>query len=191
MDEIDIGKESVAIEAIEGQLALNNKNYELALEKFSKYYRTNSNEKNALLIAELIKVEQSNNEAASFLLEHTQKHPSHNRAQSKLAHLYLSLSPSKSIPIYESLLTAQTNNTTFLNNIAWAYGELGETAKGIVYANKAYKLDETNAAIIDTYVSLLIKDNNIALAKSVILKALESDSSNPDLIDLKEKVETL
>jgi putative PEP-CTERM system TPR-repeat lipoprotein len=57
---------------------------------------------------------------------------------------------------YQAIIAIDGSNALALNNLAWISGELGDP-KAIGYAERALKLAPNNAAILDTYGMLLVK----------------------------------
>ena len=62
---------------------------------------------------------------------------------------------------YQAVIAIDANNAVALNNLAWISGELGDP-KALSYAERAAKLVPNNAAILDTYGSLLVKKGESA-----------------------------
>ncbi|PWG02765.1 tetratricopeptide repeat protein [Sphingosinicella humi] len=62
------------------------------------------------------------------------------------------------VRVYEGLRRRLGDrDAVMLNNLAWAYSELGDYGKALPLAEKAWKLDEDNPATADTYGWLLFK----------------------------------
>ena len=57
---------------------------------------------------------------------------------------------------YQAVVVQQPDNAMYLNNLAWALGELGDP-KALAQAEKALALAPTNPAILDTTGVLLVK----------------------------------
>lgn len=62
------------------------------------------------------------------------------------------------IAIYEQLRARLGNNdATILNNLAWAYSEMGELERAVPLARRAWTLDRDNPATADTFGWILFK----------------------------------
>jgi putative PEP-CTERM system TPR-repeat lipoprotein len=62
---------------------------------------------------------------------------------------------------YQAAIAIDGNNAIALNNLAWIGGELGDP-KALGYAERAVKLAPNNAAVLDTYGTLLVKQGETA-----------------------------
>ena len=62
---------------------------------------------------------------------------------------------------YQAVIAIDGNNAIALNNLAWIGGEIGDP-KALGYAERAVKLAPNNAAILDTYGTLLVKKGETA-----------------------------
>jgi putative PEP-CTERM system TPR-repeat lipoprotein len=73
---------------------------------------------------------------------------------------------------YEWLAQKAPADQQVLNNLAWAYGETGD-ARALATAEKAFRMNEANAAVADTYGSMLLHSGKIAEAAGVLRRAVE------------------
>jgi len=62
---------------------------------------------------------------------------------------------------YELLAQKYPNDQHVLNNLAWAYGENGDS-RAVATAEKAFRINEANAAVADTYGWMLFDSGKIA-----------------------------
>jgi len=81
---------------------------------------------------------------------------------------------------YQTLIAQQPDNAVFLNNLAWASGELNDP-KALSYAEKAVGLAPDNGAILDTLGSLLIKKGDVAQGVEKIRQAVQLAPAAADI----------
>jgi tetratricopeptide (TPR) repeat protein len=93
----------------------------------------------------------------------------------------------EAITSYEKLLALQPNNLVAMNNLAWLYADVNPV-KAEELAAVAYKMAPDSVDIVDTYVGVLLKNNQPARADEILQKAI---SLYPDNKMLQEKMEIL
>ena len=89
----------------------------------------------------------------------------------------------EAIRIYEDLrVQTGDNDAMMLNNLAWAYGELGDYRSALPLAKRAWQLDRDNPGTADTFGWLLFK-SGIGKAQGLILleRAANAAPSNGDI----------
>lgn len=84
------------------------------------------------------------------------------------------------INIYESLRARLGNgDATILNNLAWAYSELGDYDRAVPLARRAWSLDRDNPATADTFGWILFKSGrNRAQAMALLEQAARGAPSD-------------
>jgi len=73
---------------------------------------------------------------------------------------------------YELLAQKYPNDQHVLNNLAWAYGENGDS-RAVATAEKAFRINEANAAVADTYGWMLFDSGKIAEGIGILRRAVE------------------
>ena len=73
---------------------------------------------------------------------------------------------------YQALIAQQPDNVVYLNNLAWASGEINDP-KALSYAEKAASLAPDNGPILDTLGTLLIKKGDVAQGVEKIRQAVQ------------------
>lgn len=98
-----------------------------------------------------------------------------------LANAYLNGKQNKKAAIYfEKSLELQPDNIVALNNLAWLYG-LENNPRALVLAEKAYTLKSDMPGVIDTYGWILLKNNKITDALSLLKQAAEKLPDIPEV----------
>ena len=75
------------------------------------------------------------------------------------------------IPQYEWLAQNRPRDQQVLNNLAWAY-DANADARALATAETAFKLDENNPAVADTYGWMLYRNERFAEAVEVLRRAV-------------------
>jgi predicted Zn-dependent protease len=81
---------------------------------------------------------------------------------------------------YEALVALQPDNVMFLNNLAWAAGNLGDP-KALSYAEKAAALAPANPSVLDTLGMLLVKQGNVKQGLEKVQKAAQLAPNQSDI----------
>jgi putative PEP-CTERM system TPR-repeat lipoprotein len=81
---------------------------------------------------------------------------------------------------YQAVVGLQPENASYLNNLAWVAGELGDP-KALSYAEKAAGLAPDNPAVLDTLGTLLIKKGDVTQGVERIRRAAQLAPSQGDI----------
>jgi putative PEP-CTERM system TPR-repeat lipoprotein len=81
---------------------------------------------------------------------------------------------------YQAIVAQQPDNAAFLNNLAWASGELGDP-KALSYAEKASVLAPANPAILDTLGMLLVKKGDVTQGLEKLQQAAHLAPNQSDI----------
>jgi Flp pilus assembly protein TadD len=73
--------------------------------------------------------------------------------------------------LYRRMLEVQPNNAAFLNDLAWALGQLGD-ANAIGYAEKANQLAPNQPAMMDTLGMLQVQQGQVEKGTELLRKAV-------------------
>jgi len=162
---------------LKAQLSLKQGNTGSATEQFSMLYAENPTNVFALNWAQSSIKDGNKAKAIEIIERHEKLQPLDVANQALLAELLLESNPVKSKQLYLGLNETHPNNIAVLNNLAWAYYNLGEFEKALPHAEQVYKLSKSNITI-DTYAMLLISNNKGDKAIELI-----NDKGNKTFID--------
>ena len=81
---------------------------------------------------------------------------------------------------YQALVAQQPDNVMYLNNLAWAAGELGDP-KAVSYAEKAVALSPANANVLDTLGTILVKKGDVTQGLEKLQKASQLAPNQGDI----------
>ena len=81
---------------------------------------------------------------------------------------------------YERLLKLNANDVEVLNNLAQVANRQGDKA-ALEYAERAYQLANSNAAVLDTIGWVLVRQGQLDRGTSLLRDARLRDSSNPEI----------
>ena len=144
------------IQFIKGRLELMSGNMPASLQAFQNSYAKQPNAATALFIADHLAKLNSEQEAKSFIEQHTSQHgPDHN-LQTFHANLLLNTDTEQSMLMYQQLLDEEPNNIVALNNYAWLLADHGKAEQAKPYAERAIQLIPNHPDILDTYGKILL-----------------------------------
>ena len=88
----------------------------------------------------------------------------------------------KMIVVYEKVLAVQPKTVVALNNLAWAYGKLGQNIeKALRLAKSASALAPANASVLDTLAQIQMMNQLEADAIATLEEAKSLDLTSPDV----------
>lgn len=115
------------------------------------------------------------------LLSWIQKHPDDYTTRFYLATVYQNAQQdTKAIAAYEKILGGTPDNAAVLNNLAWLYS-LKDNPKALDYAEKAYRLTQTDPGILDTYGWILVKHGKTQKGLRLLAQAMEQIPDNLEI----------
>jgi len=115
--------------------------------------------------------------AAAWLKEHPKDMPFRlYMAQSSIARR----DNAAAIPHFRALLEMQPDNAAWLNNLAWAAGQVKDP-KALEYAEKANALAPNQAAIMDTLGALLVEQGDVDRGLTLLRKASTMAPQSPTI----------
>lgn len=171
---------------LKAQLNLSQDKANEASEQFSELYSVNPSNQIVLSWAQSYLKQGNQSKAIEVLEKHEQVHSLNSPNKALLAELLLKVNPLKSKELYLDLNNQHPNNVAVLNNLAWAYYNLGEYSKGLTYAEQVYNLSKSSITL-DTYAMLLIANKQEAMSIDLITRdeneSLMNDSLKLTLIE--------
>ena len=169
-------------ELLEGNTYLLSGKTDLALDSFQKAFQIQADAKLAIRIADVMIMQGAVNDAVQFLQKQlvTQFIDSYpilfHLAELQQARKHYP----QAIEYYQRLLKLRPEQTSLLNNLAWIY-MLTDDPKAVALAEKAYKKQPDSADFADTYGVILLKNNKLNKAISVLNEAVNLAPDNKDI----------
>lgn len=109
--------------------------------------------------------------AISMMEDWLAQHPEDAKVRLSLADMHLRLHKYKEASAqYELLLKAEPNNPLVLNNLAWAYGELGDD-RAIATAEQAMRAAPNSPSVADTLGYLLVRSGDASRGIEILKEA--------------------
>lgn len=168
---IKVAPDSAAGYVLKGDALLATKKNEQALEAFDKAWSFIQNQDIALRRFKVTRRLSGIEQAVPILTGWLKQQPDDAGVALELATAYLIDKQNKKAAIYfEKVLRLQPDNVVALNDLAWLYG-LENNPRALELAEKAYRLQSKSPGIIDTYGWILLKNNKIAEALTMLKQA--------------------
>ncbi|MDO6425517.1 PEP-CTERM system TPR-repeat protein PrsT [Thalassotalea sp. 1_MG-2023] len=172
----DKGVEHPFINAIAGQVAVLEKDYEAAVEHFSEAYSLESSAQNAIYLARALRFTGKQKEAEAVLEKHLATEPNV-KMRMLLASLYTDNSAEKKIAQYELALQESPDNLIILNNLAWAHYTQNNLAKAKQYISKAYDVKSDYLPVLETY-GVILHALNDEQSADILKQAMNAGSTD-------------
>ncbi len=144
------------VNEIYGDIYLSNKFFSKAVNHYQKSIASNPGVTRYIKLANSYAKDKNIKHAIATLTKANELYPNEKRILFAQGNLYqLNNKPHRAIELYEKIINTSPNDTTVLNNLAYAYIDINNK-KSLKYAHQAYKIAPTNVAIIDTLAWVLI-----------------------------------
>ena len=156
---------------LEGELLVNQKKYNEAVNAYSEAMKRGSSPAIAIRLHTFLQRAGKQGEATKLASGWIRDHP-----KDVVMRLYLADRELKRRDFaeaakgYKEILSIQPENTHALNNLAWTLGELKDP-DALGYAEKAYRLAPANAAIADTFGWMLVERGDAKRGVEILAKA--------------------
>lgn len=165
-------KNSPEAQGLQGQIYLLTKQYAKAQPLLVEHYQAFPSSNAAIYLYQLFSEQGLEQKGIDALSTHIEQYPQDVKVITLLADRYLRQLSDKAIPLYQSLIELNGNNTFAMNNLAWLLSEKNELAQAQAHAEKAAQLEPANPHILNTLGTIYIKQNKKDLALKVLSKAL-------------------
>lgn len=166
------------IDNLTGQLAIERKDYPLAVESFSQAYEKFSNRRNVISLARALKFNDQQSEAEVLLTDYLNNNPEEMAIKLLLANLYSFSDQQKSIEQYKAILQEQPDNVLALNNLAWGQYENELNVQALANIEKAYAKQPHSILILESYGVILIANNQYNQGVKVLKQAISKGSKD-------------
>ncbi len=163
---------------IRGDAALKQNDLSTALAEYKSAWNIKPSSQLGKQIFLIFKQSNANDQATAFMNEWLTKIPSSSTANTLQAHSYLSeKNYQDAIPLLEDLASRQSNNVSHINNLAWAYLEIGDS-RAEEMARKAHALAPNDPTILDTLGWIMVKKGETQEGLQHLRKAAELSPKN-------------
>lgn len=163
---------------LEGNVWLSKKDYK---KSYSAYQAAWQKQQSADLAMKLFATANNNQEfdnAIKPLLTWMNKNPDDQTTRFYLATTYQNANRYEhAITEYEYILKGAPDSVAVLNNLAWLYS-LNNDPKALDYAEKAYRLTQSEPGILDTYGWILVKQGKTDKGLRLLEQAMEQIPDN-------------
>ena len=166
---------------LKGDVYLADKKLDKASEMYKKAYNIEQNDRILFTLVDLLIAQKKQAEAIKLLNGAVEKNNKNIAAHFKLATIYQQQNnPQQAEAHYKAMLTQQADNVLALNNLAFLYSQQNDP-RALEYGKKAYDKAPESAAILDTYGSILIKQNQAKEGLALLEKAAGLSPKEPNI----------
>lgn len=169
---------------LEGDLFYKQKQYSDAIASYRESWNSTPTEDLAEKILGLMLENSSQKSSQAFFTEWVQHFPKSPRpylVQSQ--HHFQAKQLPKAIKTLEAGLTATSNSSELLNNLAWFHFKNGDIETALKIARSAYDANKSSANIVDTYGWILVESGQTQLGIKYLEEALALAPSSTDISD--------
>lgn len=184
----DKGVSNNIITMTTAKVAIQEKQYDLAIELYSELYEQVPNSTGAINLARALQFSKQGAEAELVLENYLTNIVNDNRVRMLLAELYDmnnvdNNKSTKIISTYQQIVKDQPNNLAALNNLAWQQYQSDDLVNAQLNIEKALYLAPDNNAIAESYGVILVANKRYEEAIEVLVNVINQGS-----IDVSAKV---
>ena len=184
----DKGVSNNIITMTTAKVAIQEKQYDLAIELYSELYEQVPNSTGAINLARALQFSKQGAEAELVLENYLTNIVNDNRVRMLLAELYGmnnvdNNKSAKIITIYQRIIKDQPNNLAALNNLAWQQYQSDDLVNAQLNIEKALYLAPDNSAIAESYGVILVANKRYEEAIEVLVNVIKQGP-----IDVSAKV---
>ena len=166
---------------LKGDVYLADKKLDKAAEMYQKAYNIEPNDRILFIVVDLLVTQKKQANAIKLLNGALEKNNKNIAAHFKLATIYQQQNNLQQAEAhYKAMLTQQADNVLALNNLAFLYSQQNDP-RALEYGKKAYEKAPESAAILDTYGSILIKQNQAKEGLALLEKAAGLSPKEPNI----------
>ncbi len=166
---------------LKGDVYLADKKLDKASEMYQKAYNIEQNDRILFPLVDLLIAQKKQAEAIKLLNGALEKNNKNIAAHFKLATIYQQQNDTQQAEAhYKAMLTQQADNALALNNLAFLYSQKNDP-RALEYGKKAYEKAPESAAILDTYGSILVKQNQAKEGLALLEKAAGLALKEPNI----------
>jgi putative PEP-CTERM system TPR-repeat lipoprotein len=166
---------------LKGDAYLGDKKLDKAAEMYQKAYKIERNDRILFTAVDLLIAQKKQAEAIKLLNGVLEKNNKNIAAHFKLATIYQQQNNIQQAEAhYKAMLTQQADNALALNNLAFLYSQQNDP-RALEYGKKAYEKAPESAAVLDTYGSILVKQNQAKEGLVLLEKAAGLALKEPNI----------
>ncbi|MFC4700485.1 XrtA/PEP-CTERM system TPR-repeat protein PrsT [Glaciecola siphonariae] len=153
-----------------------------ALDDARASFEDNPKTDNLIVLVQALDMTGQADAAYQLVEQFSQANPNDMRVKLLLAQRQISKDSQQAIKTYSEMLEKTPNSFVVLNNLAYLLMEDGDLDTAAGLAKRAYDLQPDNAATVDTYAQILIRQNNIEDAVEAYNKVMSDEVTNEEVI---------
>ena len=166
---------------LKGDVYLADKKLDKAAEMYQQAYNIEQNDRILFTLVDLLIAQKKQAEAIKLLNGAVEKNNKNIAAHFKLATIYQQQNNTQEAEVhYKAMLIQQADNVLALNNLAFLYSQKNDP-RALEYGKKAYEKAPDSAAILDTYGSILVKQNQAKEGLVLLEKAAGLALKEPNI----------
>jgi len=172
------GVEHHLVDSVFGSIALEEKNFEQAVESFSSAFDQKQSGENAIQLARALKFNGQQQEAEKVLESFLENNSNNSKIRFLLAELYSVDDRNKKIIQYKIISEVAPENVIALNNLAWNHYKVGNVERALQNIEKAYNLAAGNVVILESYGVILEAAGKYSDAINILEQAIVKGSND-------------
>jgi putative PEP-CTERM system TPR-repeat lipoprotein len=166
---------------LKGDVYLADKKLDKASEMYQKAYNIEPNDRILFIIVDLLVIQNKQANAIKLLNNALEKNNKNIAVHFKLATIYQQQNNTQQAEAhYKAMLAQQADNALALNNLAVLYSQQNDP-QALEYGKKAYEKAPESAAVLDTYGSILVKQNQAKEGLVLLEKAAGLALKEPNI----------
>ena len=166
---------------LKGDVYLADKKLDKASEMYQKAYKIEPNDRILFIMVDLLVIQKKQANAIKLLNSALEKNNKNIAVHFKLATIYQQQNNTQQAEAhYKAMLAQQADNALALNNLAVLYSQQNDP-QALEYGKKAYEKAPESAAVLDTYGSILVKQNQAKEGLFLLEKAAGLALKEPNI----------
>ncbi len=145
-------------------------------------YEDNAKIDNLFVLVQALEQSNQPEESYAVIKTHTETFPNDMSAKLLLAERQISSDTQQAIVTYREMLERTPDNFVVLNNLAYLLMEEGDIAGAEGFAKKAYEIQPSNVATVDTYAQVLMRLGKVEDAVEAYNAVMSKDVSNEEIV---------
>jgi putative PEP-CTERM system TPR-repeat lipoprotein len=152
-----------------------------ALPRAKIAYEHNPHPNNLFLYVHALDAMRQLDTSYEVLINHANRFDRDIPARILLGERQMRRDPNAAIANYQGLLSLIPNNWVVLNNLAFMQKQQGDLESALANAEKAYTVEQSNVAVVDTYAQVLIELARYEEAVNAYTRVISNQISNQEV----------